>query len=254
MPEQNKHEFAVYLDSLSSLMASIPVGGDLCIVSEEIHHRITRVLRLVMGDELVLFDRATHVRGVLRTFRGKKEIDVQVVAKEHNAIPTPKITMIIPLLKRESFDAAVYAAVETGMNAIQLVTTQKAQRRWGGDKEFSRLQRVMISAAEQSKHFAFPELLSPIPFELFLDTVRVNAGPKFFFDPQGKPLLSIIYDVQKQLPQELILMVGPEGDLTPQEKNQLQDGGFTFCKLTSTILRAQQAVAIGGGLFRSIFP
>ena len=254
MPERNKHEFALYINSLSSLMASVPVGGDLCITSEEIYHRIVNVLRLPMGDELILFNRAMNIRCILRTFRGKKEIDVQVLAKEHNPVSTPKITMIIPLLKREMLDDAVYSAVETGVNSIQLVATQKAQRRWGGDKELSRLQRVMIAAAEQSKHFAFPELLAPIPFDVLLDTVRTSAGPKLFFDPNGKPLLSVLYDIQKQLPQELSLMVGPEGDLTPDEKNQLQDTGFTFCKLTPTILRAQQAVAISSGLFRSIFP
>lgn len=254
MIDQQKHEFALYLDSLSSLMASVPVGGDLCISSDDIHHRITNVLRLEPGDEFIMFDRGMYIQCVLRTFRGKKEVDVQVLAKEHATASRPNITFVIPLLKRESCDAAAYAAVETGMNALQLVTTTKTQRRWGADKESSRLKRVMIAAAEQSKHFAFPELFSPIPFEFFLDTMRNSSAAKFFFDPHGRPLLSVLYDVQDQLPEELILMVGPSGDLTPEEKNQLQNVGFTFCRLTPTILRAEQAVAIGGGVFRSVFP
>lgn len=51
--------------------------------------------------------------------------------------------------------------------------------------------------------------------------------------------------------QELILMVGPEGDLIP-EKKLLVHAGFTFCSLTPTVLRSVQAIALGLGMFRSV--
>ena len=235
-------------------MPSVSVGGELCITSETMHHRITRILRLHPGDEFIVFDRAMQVTCVLRTLRGAREIDVQVLSKAHNKIMSPLITFAVPLLKRESLDAALYSLVEVGANAVQLVTTAKSQRRWGGDKEFSRLERIMIAAAEQSKHFAFPELYPPIPFDVWCDTMRNNPAQKFFFDPQVKPLLKTIYEVQNQLPKKLVLMVGPEGDLTDHEKNNLQDVDFAFCALPPTILRAQQAIAVGVGVFRSVFP
>ena len=45
--------------------------------------------------------------------------------------------------------------------------------------------------------------------------------------------------------------VGPEGDLTLEEKAYLKQLGFVFCALTPTVLRAQQAVALGLGVLRS---
>ena len=47
-------------------------------------------------------------------------------------------------------------------------------------------------------------------------------------------------------------MVGPEADLLLEEKQQLHENGFTFCKLTQTVLRAQQAAVVSLGIFRSI--
>ena len=47
--------------------------------------------------------------------------------------------------------------------------------------------------------------------------------------------------------------VGPEGDLTQEEKDYLKQQGFVFCRLTPTVLRARQAVALGLGILRSYF-
>ncbi len=46
-------------------------------------------------------------------------------------------------------------------------------------------------------------------------------------------------------------VIGPEGDLTKEEKAYLKEQGFLFCALTPTVLRAQQAVALGLGILRS---
>ena len=48
------------------------------------------------------------------------------------------------------------------------------------------------------------------------------------------------------------MLVGPEGDLTHEEKQFVDDHGFIFCKLTPTIMRAHQAVAVGLGVLRSM--
>ncbi len=50
----------------------------------------------------------------------------------------------------------------------------------------------------------------------------------------------------------LVICSGPEGDLTCEEKRMLADANFLFCALTPTVLRAQQAVAVGLGSFRSL--
>ena len=43
-------------------------------------------------------------------------------------------------------------------------------------------------------------------------------------------------------------MIGPEGDLTMQEKDLLKERDVQFLRLTPTVLRAQQAVAVSMGI------
>ena len=53
-----------------------------------------------------------------------------------------------------------------------------------------------------------------------------------------------------KLTSKIFLLWGPEGDLTSTEKQQVLTAGFQFSKLTPTVLRASQAVAVGLGLIR----
>lgn len=51
---------------------------------------------------------------------------------------------------------------------------------------------------------------------------------------------------------ELMLLVGPEGDLSNEEKNAVHTAGFIMCALTPTILRSVHAAFLGAGIMRSV--
>lgn len=246
------HEFAIYINQFSSLIGSVAQGGQLVIDDQETYHRITRVLRLHIDEQCVLFDRYMHGSFIIKDFQAKRRVVGTLISKESNKVLSPQITFMLPLLKREDLDAAIYSLVEIGVNAIQLVVTEKVQRTWRGENEFERLQRVMIAAAEQSKYFAFPELLLPISFDEAMQKIQENSEMAVFFDPDGNKANQIITMITQQSPKKLILMVGPEGDLTQAEKDMLKKCGALFCALTPTILRARQAIALSSGMIRSL--
>ncbi len=127
---------------------------------------------------------------------------------------------MLPLLKREAFESALYTLCEMGATSIQPLITQKSRTNWDSEKDFARV----------------------------LTTMRAAAGTKIFFDPAGMPLKQML-----SLPMTgpLYGCVGPEGGLTPEEKEHLKALGFVFCRLTPTVLRARQAVAVGLGILRS---
>ena len=137
------------------------------------------------------------------------------------------------------------------MQNIKLAITRKVQRSWTS-KEFDRLQRIIISAAELSKCFAYPILHEPGPFQDIMCADMQRDAIKIFFDPCGLPLLTCVTHVKNREVEEIVLIVGPEGDLTHEEKDQLKQNGVMFCSLTPTVLRAHQAVALSAGVFRSI--
>lgn len=239
------HEFALYVPIFSNL--ELKSGSTINFTEQEFIHRVSRVLRLDAGDRLVLFDAKRHLYVLIKKI-SKNMISVDIENVAHNATLKPDITLLLPLLKREALEQAVYSAVELGVNQIQLIITEKVQRHWQG-RELERLQHIMIAAAEQSKYFSLPELHAPISLlELQL------SGCAIFFDPEGEPLADTL--MKKLWPEKMVsctVIVGPEGDLTESEKFYLQKQQVMFVRLTPTILRAQQAVALGVGTLRSFF-
>jgi len=175
---------------------------------------------------------------------------IKFITKAKNKHLTPKIDVFLPVLKRDDFHDALYAMVELGASSVQLVTTQKAQYSWSGAKDIERAQRVMISAAEQSKNYSLPTLFEPVSLEQAIN----NSGDarKIFFDPKGKPLLEVLQEAKKSQENRFILLVGPEGDLSDSEKSLLQSNNVVFCALTPTILRSIHAISLGLGVFRSV--
>jgi len=246
------HEFAIYIDQLSSLIASIAPGGQLVIDDKDMYHRITRVLRLRTDEQCVVFDRTIHGSFLIKDFQAKRRVIGQLISKESNQIFSPEIIFMLPLLKREDLDTALYSLVEVGANMVQLVITEKVQRAWRGEKEHARLNRVMIAAAEQSKNFSFPQLQLPISFDQAIQQMNEYASPIVFCDPSGDIPNNVLQTIKEQQPNRLVLMVGPEGDLTVSEKNRLKENEALFCALTPTVLRARQAVALSSGMFRAL--
>lgn len=246
----NQHEFAFFAEHVTRMLSSFSVGSLIQISDPDLFHRIARVVRLEIGQVFILFDRKFHMQLEVRSFDGK-QIEGVVLCAEKNRQLVPEATFWLPLLKRDQFQNALYSLAECGSNSVQPVITEKVQRRWGGQKERARSLRIMAVAAEQSKHFAFPELNDPRGFEECCELVQASDATKLFFDPLGQPVSSVLHFLSVQEPRELILVIGPEGDLTQQEKEMLQGCGFAFCALTPTILRAQQAVSLAIGLFRS---
>jgi len=247
---QASHEFALYYPELTVKTRALSVGQSFSINQPDLIMRITHVLRLQIGEELVLFDAQQSVHCNLQAAT-KKELKCFIFARSANMPLSPSITFILPLLKKDDFETALYSVVELGANKIQLVSTQKGQRAWGGQKELERCQRIMIAAAEQSKNFAMPDLIAPISLSSYVPGIP-ESTMKLYCDPQGISAMSALQKLVAEKPKELYLMVGPEGDLTDQEKDLLLQSHFLFMSLTPTVLRSVQAVAISLGLVRSV--
>ena len=230
------HEFALYVPELEKDKPTFS------LTTPHLIHRISSVLRLKEEDELVLFTQEFNSR-VRLTKLTKKEVTGVVLETSANIVLTPFITVFLPLLKREALEAALYACVEVGVNEIKLITTKKSGR---PKNDFERLSRIIISAAEQSKNFAFPKLHKPS--QLKDAVVQLGQAVRIFADPAGSSIKPFI----EKGARSFVLVVGPEGDLTNDEKEYLKSESFTFCHLTPTILRSPQAITVAGGILRSL--
>lgn len=239
------HLFALYHATLSAYCSE--VGQRVVVTDQQLMARITAVLRLKVGASCILFDRTVHALCEVLEIAKKQ---VTLVCKSINKNPSykPVITVLMPLLKKDDLATALADLVAVGVSFIQLVLTEKVQRSWGGAHELERLERIIIASAEQSKNFAIPVLYPPINLQVALaQHSLILCG-----DPDGVPLQTALNSISQHKPQSYTLLVGPESDFSPSEKNMLlNNSSVVRCALTPTVLKSCLAITILAGAVRS---
>lgn len=246
-----KHEFALFVESLSLLIQQKKIGDNIILSDESLIHRMVHILRLKIGDACILFDKYMNILVVIDELASKKKISIAIQSIEKNEVLKPTIIFLLPLLKRDDYEAALYNLAEVGVNIIQLIFTEKTTHQWNS-RDMDRAQRILTVAAEQSKNFTYPEIKQPITLIQALEEYE-TIDTKLFFDPKGKLLFDVMNTVYAGKIKNILLLVGPEGDLTIEEKRIIRLKDFIFCALTPTTIRAVQAAALGAGFVRSLF-
>ena len=245
-----KHIFALIWNNPAQPLINLKISSSLMIDNPDLCHRLQTILRLNIHDQCIFFTHQHHAL-VEITAITKKNITVNVLKVSTNKHHHPTIICGIPLLKREALETVVDSLTQLGATTIQLLTTAKMHRSAFGQKDLERLQRIINAAAEQSKNFSFPRLQSPIPLNDFVSSLEQPNIAPIFFDPHGKNAFETLQHIKNDTYNTLVMLIGPEGDLNEQEKTLLKNHNFIFMALTPTILRAEQAIALGLGIFRS---
>lgn len=240
----SRHTFALYYANAVTFKNS--VGSSVSFDDKVLYHRMVHILRFSPGDYCIFFDAQYRYTVRIESVH-KKHVELFIESVKKNVSLSPEVTLLLPLLKKQALAEAVYVAVEMGVNAIQLVMTEKAQRKWDGPRELERLQAVVIAACEQAKYFAVPEIRAPLNLHQTLLAVP-QESTRIYYDPEGM----LMRDVALSSTNSIVVMVGPEGDLTTEEKVLLKKNNFNFVRLTPTVLRSVEAVTLGVGFIRSM--
>lgn len=250
MNKKDKHEFALYAPDIQTIFSS-ELGTSCTITDQELVHRTVNILRLIAGETVSLFDGKHDVR-VLLTETSKKYLKILTVEKNLLIAPQPAVQWLLPILERDALEKSIYILTALGAASIQLITTRKVHRSTLSEKELARLQRIAIAAAEQSKQYLLPTIIGPIPFETYVARDGFKNSVRIFFDAAGEPCAHVLTRLRESQNSSLVCLIGPEGDLTTQEKEIVAQAEFVSCALTPSILRAEDAVTVGMGILRSL--
>ncbi|WP_295388454.1 16S rRNA (uracil(1498)-N(3))-methyltransferase [uncultured Thiodictyon sp.] len=221
----------IYLDH------PLPPGTQLRLPEGPARH-LTQVLRLAPGDPLRLFngdgcDRAAHLVEIARA-----GVTLAVgAAGDVEAEPALAIHLTLGISRGERMDYAIQKAVELGVAAIQPLFTERSMVQLKGERLGRRLehwQGILIGACEQSGRRRLPALAHALALE---DWLAVAPPGTLLLDPQAPQALA-------RLPQPgpaVTLLVGPEGGLSPRERELASRHGVTGVRLGPRILRAETA-------------
>ena len=245
----NKHIFALYFADLSHSCLTLEQGYSFCIKQDQILYRLSTVLRLSVSDHCIFFDDSVEIFCRIDSF-SKKSVICTIDSFRYHKRKGLRVTALLPILKKEDFDSAIYALAAVGVETIQLIITEKTQRSWGRDKDLERAHKIIIAAAEQSKYFSMPLIKPPRPLLEVLGDQNILSTVNIIADPAGAALNEFI--TTESIFDTATILVGPEGGLTDLEIEHACEVGFKRCALTPTILKAEHAVIIMSGVLRSI--
>ncbi|MGC2310136.1 MAG: RsmE family RNA methyltransferase [Candidatus Babeliaceae bacterium] len=243
-----KHIFAFYFPTLSVSY----LNEELSITSSELVYRMQKVLRLSLNDTCIFFNEKQHALFRIKEIE-KNYITGFFISFTENKPLQPFISCLLPLLKREAFEEALSFLTSLGVTTIQPFISEKTHHNWIDIQQTERFKRIMIAASEQSKQFMMPTIKSVLPLKQILEALSPNTN-RIFFDAQGISVRALVQQSFEKTPTEIICAFGPEADLTNQEKQFMKEQAFIFCKLTPTILRTEQACAVGIGIVRCWYP
>lgn len=214
-------------------------AGQVVELDEGLSHYLQRVLKLRVGDALVLFngdgsDHAGELVGVER-----RKATVALHARLPAAAESPlEVTLVQAVSRGERMDLTLQKATELGVAAVQPVFTERVEVRLEAERLERRMAHwlaVLRSACEQSGRGRVPRLAAPVLLEDWLG--RVVDHPRLVLDPAAERNLSAL----TVRPGPIEFLVGPEGGLTDSELQRLEGGGVLRVRLGPRILRTETA-------------
>lgn len=200
----------------------------------------TRVLRLKSGDEMFLMDGAgTFYRAEVTLVSNKKclyEIRETMLQEKtwngniHLAIAPTKMTDRIEWL--------VEKATEIGFDDITFLNCRFSERKV---LRIDRIEKIVVSAMKQSRKPWIPQVHEMMPFT---DFVKANhTGKKYIAHCYEEIVRNDLFDelLSMNTPNDITVMIGPEGDFSIDEVELAMSHGFESISLGNSRLRTETA-------------
>ena len=212
------------------------------IKDKDLVHRIRNVLRLKKEDFLYVFDGQgkEYLYGIEAIAKKSVLIKRDSLSKSSSA-PGRRIILGFPLAKEDKIDFILQKATELGVGGFIPFACKRCLKVKVSDEKLERWKRIITEALRQSERLWMPSLKEVLDFQ---EITSVSYKVKLVASVKGEKVSSIL-DGQEE---EVFVLVGPEGDFSPSEYNQLGQSNFKFLKLSSHILRVETASIFSVGL------
>lgn len=207
--------------------------------SDEAMHAL-RVLRLKMGDEMMLMDgKGCYYRAEVTLAHTKHCMyEIREKLPQERAWQGNLHLAIAPTKMMERVEWMVEKAVEVGVDEISFLNCQFSERRL---VKISRLEKIMVSALKQSRKAWKPQLNEIMDFDDFVSQPR--EGRKYIAHCYEEIPRTYLFDELRKPSEasDITLMIGPEGDFSIDEVRRAVANGFCSVHLGQSRLRTETA-------------
>ncbi len=215
------------------------IEGNSHVLDKEESHHCVRVLRLRTGDKLFL----TDGKGLWCTARLEdanpraSRLTIEEQQREYGRRSFHLHVAIAPTKQIDRFEWFLEKATECGIDEITPVLCQQSERRVIKPE---RLQKVIAGAMKQSMRAYLPRLNPALSLQDFLGQELPSQA--FIAHCGGGERLS--FQSTCKAGEDVVFLVGPEGDFSEEEVSAAMDRGFQPITLGPHRLRTETAALV----------
>jgi 16S rRNA (uracil1498-N3)-methyltransferase len=216
-------------------------------------HRLSKVLRLRAGDEIVLFDSGgTDVLVRIDEISDRRVGGTALARVDSPPEPRVKLNLYQSITKGDRFEWLLEKGTEIGITRfVPLITARTVAKPEGGGNRAERWRRIVVEAAEQCGRGAVPrvgpsqrfgEALSGAPGVLLLPYEAADDAA-----PDIHAAITTDIDALFAL-SEVSVFIGPEGGYDEAEVEMARARGATVVTMGHRILRSETAGLVAATL------
>lgn len=198
------------------------------------------VTRLTPGEELSVADGlGRRARGRVRTV-GRGELELVVDEVTDVPEPAPRFTLVQALAKGDRDLLAIEVGTELGIDEVVPWAASRSVVVWRGDRvarAHAKWERTVLAASKQARRARVPVVAELADREALTRRIADADLAVVLHEEATDPLASM--DLPDQ--GEVLLVVGPEGGISPEETQAFVAAGARTARLGSTVLRTSTA-------------
>ena len=207
--------------------------NEISLTDQEAIH-CSKVLRRKIGDRLNVLDGiGTRYSATISQINKKVVLLNEIAIEEQDLTPLVLPSISVGVLKNNTrMEWLIEKSIEIGVAEITLLICQRSER---SKINVDRLHKIAVSAMKQSKRLWLPQINGPIKLKSYLADID---GSEFNIAHyiSGQIDLKDDHDISRTK-----ILIGPEGDFTPDEIKLAIDRGCSTVNLGSSRLRTETA-------------
>lgn len=212
------------------------IDNEFCCLSEEESKHCVKVLRLSKGDNVVLIDGIGGYYEAEIFEPHPKHCQLKIIQKT-NDYGKREYSIHIAIAPTKNIDRIewfIEKAVEIGVDELTPIICQHSERK---NINIDRLEKIILSAMKQSMKAYKPRLNNAITFSEFIK--KEHNGCKFIAHCSDTEKISLKSAVTTE--NHYTILIGPEGDFSPEEINMAMNNNFKCVHLGPSRLRTETA-------------
>ncbi len=228
------------------LFYSRDIKGGICRLDQDESGHCIKVLRHRCGDEISVIDGCGTLYRCRITTDSGKGVEAMVISSEEDwGGHSYRLHMAVcPTKNNDRYEWFAEKACEIGFDELSPVIGEHSERKI---LKTPRIEKILVSAAKQSLKASVPTVNEPVSVKDFIAMHKDSGAMKmiaYCFEDETHPRRSIkevLNDSENSSCQEIIILIGPEGDFSKEEAQLALEAGFTPVHLGDSRLRTETA-------------